>query len=283
MIDRRVQMLAERRLAQRQPRHLAVDAVGNRRAPEEQRAGDHRLVRGLRQQPCGGDADAQRQKGGMIRRQPETQQHVAAKAADLPVDMTRQPAVGRFPGRAQQTPRGSSSCRRCRDVERRAVGQLPRHRSRFDGAQGSPAPDNRRSRGVPREMPDAVGRRQRRDQCRSNDDAGGDAERRNHPVARVLRGGELSQPLHDARVSFAGAQSEKPRARLVGDDAKNRRRHDRRQRVSVTQRSEPVQHAVTVVSVYCSDAAARGIGGYGPGRSRAGVGRGGGSRGTSAG
>ena len=89
VIDGRVELLAPFRLAQRQPRHLAVDAVGDRRTPEEQRAADDRRMRGLRDEPRAARADEEGQDGGGVRADPELQQHVAEDAADPAVNVPR--------------------------------------------------------------------------------------------------------------------------------------------------------------------------------------------------
>ena len=93
LVDGRVEPFAPGRLPEREPGHLAVDAVGNRCEPEHQRAQDHRLVRGLGKLPRAGDPDEEREKRGDVRRQPHLQQRVAEKPADLAMDVPRDPAV----------------------------------------------------------------------------------------------------------------------------------------------------------------------------------------------
>ena len=85
MVEERVELLAVRPFAERQPRHFAVDASGNKRTPQEQRAGDHRLLARLRHQPRAHEADRGGQHHGVRRLEAELQQDVARHAADLAV------------------------------------------------------------------------------------------------------------------------------------------------------------------------------------------------------
>ena len=232
VIDGRIELLTPTRFAERQPRHLAVDAVGNGGKPEEERAGDDRLVRCLRDQPGAARADEKGQRGRGVGRHPELQQRVAEHAADAAVEMPSKPAVGRLSRRAQQLPGGSSPRLTGGHVERCAGRQHQRRSSSVIRRRTCLFPQDRAANAVPHQHRGAEGGRKRLEQRRRDRDAGGDDERRQailvgigdrarrQPIGANGAHAIVGGASRHARISLGDREAEKSRTAVFGNEPK---------------------------------------------------------------